>query len=301
MKSNIKVFIGLSLSMIFWAFSFVWVKQAFISFNPFTVVLFRLVISSVLLLITLKLINQLNPLKRQDIKWFILLAFFEPFLYFLGESFGLKVVSSTMGAVIISTIPLFAPIADRFFFKARITLLNITGILISFSGVLIIILEKDLSLNAPLYGILLIFMAVFAAIGYTVVLKKIPVHYNAVSIITYQNAIGIFYFLPLFLIFDLKDIEPTEIKPEAIWAIVQLAIFASSIAFIFFTNAIRIIGITKANVFVYIIPVFTAIFAWWLIDEPLTLKKAAGIGIVIGGVLISQIKRRSSLQATHNS
>ncbi len=301
MKPSIKVILSLSLAMIFWAFSFVWVKQAFISFDPFTVVFFRLLISSILLLITLKVIKQLKPLRKQDIKWFILLAFFEPFLYFLGESYGLTVVSSTMGAVIISTIPLFAPIADRFFFKTKITVLNIIGIVISFSGVLIIILEKDLSLNAPLYGILLLFMAVFAAIGYTVILKKIPVHYNAVSIITYQNSIGIFYFLPLFLIFDLKDIDIITIKPMAIWAIVQLAIFASSIAFIFFTYSIRIIGITKANVFVNLIPVFTAIFAWWLLDEPLTLKKFIGIGIVIGGVLISQIKRRRNLQATASS
>ncbi len=287
--------------MIFWAFSFVWVKQAFVSFDPFTVVFFRLLISAVVLFVILKAMKQLNPLRRQDLKWFAILAFFEPFLYFLGESYGLTVVSSTMGAVIISTIPLFAPIADRFFFKARITGLNIIGIVISFSGVLIIILEKDLSLNAPLYGILLVFMAVFAAIGYTVVLKKIPLHYNAVSIITYQNTIGVFYFLPLFLIFDIRDIDINTISSEAVWAIIQLAIFASSIAFIFFTYSIRIIGITKANAFVNLIPVFTAIFAWWLLDEPLTLKKFIGIGVVIGGVLISQIKRKKSLTSTANS
>ncbi len=300
MKSNIRVILILSLSMIFWAFSFVWVKQAFTSFEPFTVVFFRLLISAIVLFTILKTIKQLTPLKKQDIKWFAILAFFEPFLYFLGESYGLKVVSSTMGAVIVSTIPLFAPIADRFFFKAKITGLNIIGIVISFSGVLIIILEKDLSLNAPLYGILLVFMAVFAAIGYTVVLKKIPLHYNAVSIITYQNAIGVFYFLPLFLIFDIRDIDINTISSEAVWAIVQLAIFASSIAFIFFTYSIRIIGITKANAFVNLIPVFTAIFAWWLLDEPLTLKKFIGIGVVIGGVLISQIKRKKSLISTAN-
>ena len=287
--------------MIFWAFSFVWVKQAFTSFEPFTVVFFRLLISAIVLFIILKTIKQLTPLKKQDIKWFAILAFFEPFLYFLGESYGLKVVSSTMGAVIVSTIPLFAPIADRFFFKAKITGLNIIGIIISFLGVLTIILEKDLSLNAPLYGILLVFMAVFAAIGYTVMLKKIPVHYNAVSIITYQNAIGVFYFLPLFLIFDLKDINLNTINREAVWAIVQLAIFASSIAFIFFTYSIRIIGITKANVFVNLIPVFTAIFAWWLLDEPLTLKKIIGISVVIGGVLISQIKRKKIIPTPVNN
>jgi len=293
MKINFKVIAGLSLAMIFWAFSFVWVKQAYISFNPITVVLFRLIISAILLFFTLKLLKKLTPLHKKDLKWFFLLAFFEPFLYFVGESFGLKYVSSTMGAVIISTIPLFAPIADRLFFNSRITKLNILGLIISFAGVLMIVLEKDLSLNAPLYGIMMLFFAVFAAIGYTVALKKIPMHYNAVSIITYQNVIGSFYFLPLFLMLDLKHLETTVIHSEAVWAIIQLAIFASSIAFIFFTNSIRIIGITRANAFVNMIPVFTAVFAWWLLDEPLTLKKFIGIAIVIGGVFISQIKKNT--------
>ncbi len=291
MKINLKVIAGLSLAMIFWAFSFVWVKQAYISFNPSTVVLFRLILSAILLFVILKLLKKLNPLHRKDLKWFFLLAFFEPFMYFVGESFGLKYVSSTMGAVIISTIPLFAPIADRLFFKAKLTLLNILGLIISFAGVLMIVLGKDLSLNAPLYGIMMLFLAVMAAIGYTVVLKKIPMHYNAVSIITYQNAIGSLYFLPLFLTLDLKHIESTVIGPKAVWAIVQLAIFASSAAFILFTDSIRIIGITKANAFVNMIPVFTAIFAWWLLDEPLSIKKFIGIAIVIGGVFISQIKK----------
>ncbi|NPA35479.1 MAG: DMT family transporter [Chlorobi bacterium] len=291
MSKNAKVFISLSLAMIFWAFSFVWVKQAYESFEPFTVVFFRLLISSVLLYVVLKTIGQLKSMRKHDLKWFALLAFFEPFMYFMGESFGLKYVSSTVGAVIISTIPLFAPIVDRLFFRTKITWLNLSGIIISFAGVLMIILEKDLTLKAPLTGILLLFVAVFAALGYTVVLKKIPVHYNAVSIITYQNMIGVFYFLPMFLLFDFRNIEISEIKPAAYWSVLQLAVFASSVAFIFFTWSIRVIGITKANVFVNMIPVFTAVFAWWLLDEQLTVKKFIGIVIVIAGVFISQIKK----------
>jgi len=34
------------------------------------------------------------------------MAFFEPFLYFIGESFGLVYISSTIAAVIVATIPL---------------------------------------------------------------------------------------------------------------------------------------------------------------------------------------------------
>jgi drug/metabolite transporter (DMT)-like permease len=295
MQWNVKVMGSLLLSMIFWAFSFVWIKQAFISFNPLTIIFFRLVLSAGLMYTILKVFGLFNRVQKHDLKWFGLLAFFEPFLYFVGESFGLKVVPSTMGAVIVSTIPLFAPVAERLFFKTRLSWLNWFGIGISFLGVLIIIFEEDLSLNAPLYGILLVFLAVFAAIGYAVVLRKIPRHYNAVTIITYQNFIGIFYFLPFFLYFEWGDLMQADISSDSILAVLQLAVFASSIAFILFTYSIRVVVIAKANVFVNLIPVFTAFFAWWILDESLTLKKMIGIVVVIGGIFISQIQRKKKV------
>ncbi len=280
------------LSMICWAFSFVWIKQAFVSFNPLTILVSRLLISAVLLYIILKLLGQLIPMQKKDFKWFLLLAFFEPFLYFMGESFGLTLVSSTVGAVIVSTIPLFAPITDKLFFKSRISWANILGIFVSFAGVLMLIFKDDFSLTAPLKGILLVFLAVLAALGHSVVLKKIPKGYNAVSIITYQNMVGIFFFLPLFFTYDLPTLSSIDIKTEAVIAILLLAIFGSSLAFIFFVYGMRIIGITKANVFVNMIPVFTAVIAWWVLDEMLTLQMLVGIAFVISGVFVSQIKRR---------
>ncbi len=290
MSERVKVLGSMVLSMICWAFSFVWIKQAFISFNPLTIVVLRLLVSALLLFTILKLSGRLVKLRKADFKWFILLAFFEPFLYFMGESFGLELVSSTVGAVIVSTIPLFAPITDKLFFKSKVSWANIMGIFVSFAGVLLIIFKDDFSLTAPLKGILLVFLAVIAALGYSVVLKKIPSHYNSVSIITYQNAIGIFFFLPLFLIYDVPRLGELKITSEAITAVVLLAVFASSLAFIFFTYGIRIIGITKANVFVNMIPVFTAIIAWWVLGEIITIQMMIGIAIVVSGVFVSQIK-----------
>ncbi|MBS2098727.1 DMT family transporter [Carboxylicivirga linearis] len=294
MPERLKVILSLLLSMICWAISFVWIKQAFESFNPITIVFFRLVISSLMLIIILKLSRRLIPLKREDVRWFFLLGFFEPFLYFMGESNGLKIVSSTMGAVIVSTVPLFAPIADRLFFKSRLSFLNLAGITISFTGVMILIFEKNFSLAAPIEGIALMFMAVFATMGYAIVLKKIPAHYNAVTIITYQNVVGTILFLPFFIVIDWQHVTHTHITTEAVIAVLQLSVFASSLAFIFFTYGMRKIGISKANVFVNMIPVFTAFFAWWILDEEIDLQKLVGIAIVIGGVFISQLKLRKN-------
>ena len=48
----------------------------------------------------------------------------------------------------------------------------------------------------------------------------------------------------------------------------------------------------SANIFINIIPVLTALFAWYLLNEPLTIRKLAGIGVVISGLFIAQVKMK---------
>jgi len=105
------VYLALILAMIFWAFSFVWVKEVYLVYGPLTTVLFRLVIASGILLAFAFLTGKIVKIERKDYGTFVLLSFFEPFLYFMGESYGLMYVSSTVGAIIVATIPLFSPTA----------------------------------------------------------------------------------------------------------------------------------------------------------------------------------------------
>ncbi|MGV8829447.1 MAG: DMT family transporter [Breznakibacter sp.] len=292
---SFKVFLALLFSMVFWSFSFVWTKVAFESFPPMTLVLARLVISSVLLVVILLLIKQFQKLHRHDLKYFLLLAFFEPFLYFVGESHGLKLVSSTMGAVVIATIPVFSPIAGYLFFREKLTWSNLLAIVFSFAGVLLIVFESDFSLKVPIAGLLLLFLAVFSAIGYATVLKKIPSSYNAFNVIMYQNMIGALYFIPVFFIFDYHSFSVSSVTQSSLQALLMLAVFASTLAFILFTFGVRQVGVVRANIWVNTIPVFTAIISWMVLDEVLTVQKMVGIFVVVGGVMLSQIKRKTGV------
>lgn len=280
------------LSMIFWSFSFVWVKIAYLAYGPLTVIFFRLIISVGLLFIFSLFVRKLQKIQRKDYRIFILLALFEPFLYFMGESYGLLYVSSTVAAVIVATIPLFAPIAAWYFYRERLSLMNVAGLIISFSGVCLVILNNDLSFSASPKGVLLEFMAVFAAIGYSSVLRKLAFRYNTFTIITFQNFIGIFMFLPFWAVFESVGFLNTPFHWQAFRAIILLSVFASTFAFILFTYSVRTIGINRSNMFVNLIPVFVAIFAWFILGDQLTVQKFIGISVVIGGLFLAQIRRR---------
>ena len=160
-KSNSGAYFSAIFAMFFWGFTFVAFKYANEFFRPISIVFLRLFISIFFLFGFALLLNRLNRIKKKDQKWFLLLALVEPFFYFLGEAFGLTMVSATVGAVIISTIPLFVPFAAYFFYRERLTLMNRIGLVISFGGVLMVILSKSQGMLAEPKGILLMFVAVF--------------------------------------------------------------------------------------------------------------------------------------------
>ncbi|MBI9056297.1 MAG: DMT family transporter [Labilibaculum sp.] len=289
-KKSLLIYGSIILAMLFWSFSFVWVKIVYTVYNPITTVILRLIISTILLFVIGKGFKRIEKIEKKDRMQLLLLAFFEPFLYFMGESFGLKLVSSTLGAVIISTIPLFSPVAAYFFHREKIGIMGVVGIIISIIGVSVIIFNKNFNLIASPLGIALMFLAVGAAVGYSIVLKKLAAKYNPVSLISYQNLLGIFFFLPLFFTFDYQHFIAAKPTTEVMISILELAIFASSLAFIFFTYGLNHLGITKSNIFINAIPVFTAIFAYFVLDELLNFQKMVGITIVISGLFLSQIK-----------
>jgi drug/metabolite transporter (DMT)-like permease len=300
-KKSLLVYGSIILSMLFWSFSFVWVKIVYLVYNPITTVLLRLIISSILLFIIGKGIKKIQPIKKKDRMQLLLLAFFEPFLYFMGESFGLKLVSSTLGAVIVSTIPLFSPVAAYIFYREKIGIMGVIGILISILGVSVIIFNKNLTLIASPTGITLMFLAVASAVGYSVVLKSMAAKYNPITLISYQNLLGIALFTPWFFLFDFQDFIHAKPTPEVWIALLELAVFASSLAFILFTYGIKHIGITKTNIFINAIPIFTAIFAYFVLDEILNFQKMAGIFIVICGLFLSQTKFLKIIESDHGS
>ena len=283
--------------MLFWSFSFIWFKMANEFYGPITIVFMRLVIAVGLATVLLWFTGILRrtTIKKEDRKYFLLLAFFEPFLYFLGESFGLTYVSSTTGSVLIATIPVFATIGAWLLFGERLSKLNYAGIVLSFIGVLIFILNPDGSLSFNIKGILLMLLAVLSAVGYNLTLRHLAGNYHPLIIVHIQNIIGLILFLPLFLIFDLSGFLKTVHTVESLTPVILLAIFASIGAFALFAYAVSHLGITRSNVFSNCIPVFTALFAFILLNEILTVQNYAGMLVVIAGLFLSQINGKRKI------
>jgi len=290
MSKIARVYLAIFISTLFWGFSFIWTKTVLNYVEPLTTVLFRLLISTFLLYFLSSMFNKLQKIEKGDWKTIFLLALFQPFLYFIGENVGLTYASATATSVIIATIPLFSPIASYFFLKEKVTLMNMFGILISIFGVFMVILKPDFTIAIKPVGIALLMLAVFSAIAYSVVVVKLSSKYNVYTLVTYQNAVGVLFFLPIVFIFEYHEFMALTFSWEYVIPLLELAVFASSVAFMLFTFGIQNLGVVRTNSLANLIPVFTAIFAYFLLDERLSFINSIGISIVISGLFLSQIR-----------
>ncbi|MBL7137544.1 MAG: DMT family transporter [Bacteroidales bacterium] len=291
-KFPVPVYFYALAAMLFWGMSFIWSSILLKYYQPVSIIFIRLILSSFFLFMIIVIFRKWEWMRRKDIKWFLLSALFNPFFYFLGENYGLKFSTSTITAVIIATIPVFSPLAGYLAFREKLRWFNLVGIALSFGGISIMLLTKGLQLVISDTGILCLAGAVFAALIYSVLLKKLAESYSPLYIIAIQNLIGVFLFLPLFLLFESQQAFTVIPTWEIISSFLFLAILASSLAFVFFAHTIKILGVSKANVFSNLIPVFTAIFSFFILDERFTLQKIIGMIIVICGVYISELNRK---------
>lgn len=290
--------------MLCWAGAGIAVKEALVVFTPLTLIVLRFSIA-VLLMMTIGLVfrkSEVLGLQRpdkKDIPLFMLGGLFQPFLYFIFETYTYQSFASpTIAEAMLSTQPIMAPLLAFLLLREQVTRNNIWGIIVSTAGMLLLLLvgvgEYDLG---NLWGVLLSVVTVCMSVGYTIILRRIPTRYSSLSIVFYVQSFALLLFYLLWGGMQLLSPSTPELlnlsTPELLKAglsVTYLAVFASVVAFILFCYTVRQIGVTRANVFNNIRPVFTALLMWFLFDEVLPVWKLIGILLIIIGLFVSQRK-----------
>lgn len=291
--------------MIIWGLSFIWSSQTYKSLNPTATIFLRLVIATAFFSAILFSFRLNEKIRREHLKLFAIAALFEPFLYFIFEGYGLIYTSPIISSAIIAMIPLVTPVAAAIFLKERLSAMNIVGLIVSFTGVIVMLLNKDMEFSASPLGIMFLFLTVLVAVGYSIALIKLTHLYKPMTVTWMQNIIGMIYFIPL--VFIMEKFMPSDFGNVRAYIVplVCLGIFCSAIAYALWAYAYSKLGASKANVYTNLIPVFTAIFSYIILifnrdnmdisdieAYELNMQKIAGIALVVGGLFLSQKKSR---------
>ena len=296
MKKSI-IYILLALSAIVWGVSFIMTKELFVTerhITVFIILTFRLVLATVVTIPVLLVTRRLEPIRKGDLGWFLLLAFCEPFIYSICETSGVQLVSGSMASIVVATIPLFVPFGMAAIYRERIQPLTLVGIVLSLVGLGVMTFgggEGNIDANPA--GLAWLFGAVATAVVFTAVLVKLVGRYKPFTITAWQNLFGCLYFLPVMLLVDGHKLALLSYSPKMWILLLVLGLFCSTLAYVFYNIGVEHLGASAACIFTNAIPVFSLIAALLIGQESLTWSKPAGIAIVLAGVVIAQLRVRS--------
>ncbi len=277
--------------------SYIWTDKLIALGIPiFYFVFVRILLAGIILFLFNTAYARIKRIQRQDWPKFLLLAFFEPFIYFICETYGLKLTGSpTLSAMVIATIPIFSIGAGIIFFKEKVSFINIIGVLATLIGIVMVAMAKGELGENFIWGVVLLLIAVVSEVGHASITKSLSGNYSSQIIVMYQFLIGSVYLLPMFLWKGLDGFSiETHFSPEVWYPIICLAVLCSSLAFSLWVSTIKNLGVAKSSIFSALIPVAAAIIAWILGHELLNSRQWTGIIISSLGVILSQytIKKR---------
>lgn len=293
--SKTLIYIASLFSIILWGMSYIWTDKLIGQGIPiFYFVFVRIFLAGIILFLFNTAYARIKRIQRRDLGKFLLLAFFEPFIYFLCETSGLKLTGSpTLSAMVVATIPIFSIGAGILFFKEKINGINILGICLSLLGIVLVAMAKGELGEHFIWGIVLLLVAVISEVGHASITKSLAGNYSSQIIVMYQFLIGSIYLLPVFLWKGLDGFDYEVYFDGDVWyPIICLAVLCSSLAFSLWVSTIKNLGVAKSSIFSALIPVAAAIIAWVIGHEALNERQWIGIGISTFGVILSQYSKK---------
>jgi drug/metabolite transporter (DMT)-like permease len=277
---------------ILWGSSFLWIKIAIQEISPLLLVTLRLSFAIITLTIVAIIARPLWPQGKRLWLALVLFGLINTAIPYFLISWGEQYIDSAVAAILNSSTPLFAMvIAHIFLDDDRITLPRLTGLLIGFVGIVIIV-SRDLGQNESgmqyttllLLGQAAVLLASFLYAGSAVFAKRnleglSPVVQGLVPIV------GASTFLWL-LVPIVEDPLSLPELPITWMAIAWLGLLGTGFAFILYFYLIHSVGPTRTTLVTYIFPLVGLVLGVIVLGEKLDLRLVVGAGLIIISVAV---------------
>ncbi len=283
-EANTFDFSLLILLAIIWGSSFFNIKLATYSYEPITLALVRVIFASIPLLILCKIKNIYIEAFTKNWKPYALIGLCNIAIPFVLIAIGTAKINSYLAAILMSTTPLSGSILAHIFTKdEKLSFLKSLGVLIGFSGIILLFFDKVI-INSEnyLYALITILGSTFYCIGGLLTLKlRNKKNENVTTSTTLWSVI---FLLPFSLIFE----TPWNSNPTmtATLSLLYLGIVATGLAWLIRFRILTVNGLVFQTQVAYLIPIFGVLFGYFLMDEIITWRVLLSLVIILLGIHI---------------
>tara|TARA_B110000881_G_scaffold200360_1_gene198620 strand:+ start:685 stop:1563 length:879 start_codon:yes stop_codon:yes gene_type:complete len=283
-EANTKDLSLLLLLSIIWGSAFFNIKIATYSYEPFTLALVRVIFASIPLFLLCRFKNIKIEAFSKNWHSYALIGLCNIAIPFVLIAIGTAKINSYLAAILMSTTPLSGSILAHFFTEnEKLSYLKSLGVLIGFSGIVILFFDKVI-INSDnyFYALITILGSTFYCIGGLLTIKlKNSVNENVTTSTTLWSVI---FLLPLSLMLE----TPWNSSPTlaSTLSLLYLGVVATGLAWMIRFRILTVNGLVFQTQVAYLIPIFGIIFGYFLMDEVITWKVLLSLVVILLGIYI---------------
>jgi drug/metabolite transporter (DMT)-like permease len=283
------LYVKLVLTAIFWGGTFIAGRVVSSQAEPITATFLRFSLASMALVFLAR--RRKGPLPRltgRQAALILVLGLSGVVLYNLFFFGGLRTVPAGRASVIVAANPIFIFLGSVLFFRERLTGLRLAGIAFSFAGAALVI-----SRGRPLavfqggvgWGELLILGCVASWVVYSLVGKVVMQDMLPRAAVTGACLAGTAGLLAPALL-QTGPAGLARLSWTAWLGLAYLGFFGTALGFSWYYDGIRVLGPSRAAIFINLVPISAVVLGWLLLGETLDASLAAGAVLVVLGVYL---------------
>ena len=288
--SRLSAFLLLAAASLFWSGNWIAGRALRDAFDPITLNFLRWTVATLVLApFALPGLRGKWGMVRRHAGILLALAFTGVALFQCLVYLGLRSTPAVNAVLLNSSFPMFMLLCSWAMERERASPRQITGMLVSLGGILMIVCRGDpaallqLQLNAGDAWILLA-MPVWGV--YSVLLKRRPPQLGALELLFVISVVGIALLAPFAALLAMGAPLRLPTGPEAL-GVLYMAIFASVLAYVCWNRGVAVVGANAAGFTVHLLPAFGTVLAILFLGESFAGFHAAGIATILAGVLLA--------------
>lgn len=276
-----------------WGTTWMAIKIGLRDLTPFISLGLRFLIAGACMTIYLLIVDGRITFERKQLKITIYITLFNYIFPYSLVYWGEQFIFSDLTAVIFAMMPINIVILSSIFLKEeKLTIYNLIGVLIGFSGIITIFSETIFkSIGFHFYGMIAVYLAsVFTAIM-AIYLKKNKDDYHPIRINLWPLLLSGIIITGFGLL--VENIESNTFTVSALISIFYLSIFGTVFAFAIYFWIIKHIKLILLSSMAYIMPIIAVITGWIFLNEKLSPLQLVGFSLIVLSIFLIAYKKPS--------
>jgi drug/metabolite transporter (DMT)-like permease len=273
------------------------IKFSLTGLGTFTTAGIRFGVAALIIFLWAKVTNHSFGIDRRRIPKLLIASLIFTFQLSLFY-FGISKTNASRGTLLVNLQPFFILFLAHFFIPGdRITIRKLSGLLLGFSGVAFVFLEKK-GITADLQtGDFIILFASFIWACNGIYTKKLLNDFEPFHLVFYP----MLFSAPVFILeaFLWDPVMVTRIDGEVLVSMFYQTIVTAAFGFVAWMTLLRKYGAVALHSFTFVMPIAGVFLGGTLLKEPITAKIITALGLIVAGLLVIHLKRPIKVPIIH--